>query len=630
MSTTTGVSTRAHALAWLSVGRRAIWLDAALAVAGLVSLQVGAANSHTDGWPYAWLWLRMVVVLFPLLIAIRRFEPALALPGLVLGAYLAGLVGQLDWFLLGGCVLALWSLAGRCRVPTVLAVAGFSAALPLLLGLIRPKLISLLYPDIADGSADQGGITVHDFKKIAWNGWPRWQALLIVVLALVFLAIRHRSWADAATARARLTDLRGFLRDPAYERVRDVLLAVAASGLILTEIGQDLFEGNWWSAPRWMPYVVAYAALILMFRRLSIVAVLILAAASLIANWQASTDIVTLYCAFGLALYRLIVTPKRSRSLRWTLPTAIAVLAVLPIITIWMPYSAMAVLFPAIRRVGFHFDFDGVLRNPWYSAIMTHRWPVSLSLVLLLPVCAGIAVRLYWRNREAARREVELEQEAVEREAEQVVLTERSNIARDLHDVVAHAVNLMVIQAETGPDLVRRGETDVLAGFQRIGDAGRRALGELDRLLSALRDADGVPDPQLAPQPGLKDVRQLVTDVSSEQLPIELELTGDPALPPAGHQLTAYRLVQEGLTNAVRHSKATKVNVTVAIGAAGIEVKVVDDGAGFDQVAARRGGRHGLAGMRERVRVHHGTLDIGTAPGNGTTIKAWIPVGVAE
>jgi hypothetical protein len=245
------------ALAWLSVGKRAIWLDAGIAAAGLVSLQLGAANSHTDGWPYAWLWLRMLVVLFPLLIAIRRIEPTLALPGLVLGAYLAGLVGQLDWFLLGGCVLALWSLAGRCRVPTVLAVAGFSAALPLLLGFVRPNIMNLIYRDRASGltgagtpASFMGGITAHDYDKIAGNGWPRWQALLIVVLALVFLAMRHRSWAAAVTARARMTDLRGFLRDPGYVRVRDVLLAIAASGLILTEIGQDLFEGNWWSAPR--------------------------------------------------------------------------------------------------------------------------------------------------------------------------------------------------------------------------------------------------------------------------------------------------------------------------------------------------------------------------------------------
>ncbi|WP_432883850.1 sensor histidine kinase [Kribbella sp. CA-245084] len=611
-------------LAWLSVGKRAIWLDAAVAVVGLVSLQLGAANSHTDGWPHVWLGLRMLVMVFPVLIVIRWFEPAVALLGLVGGAYLAGLVGQLDWILLVGCVLALWSLAGRCRVPTVLAVAGAAAAVPLLLGLVRLPLMKVLY------RSSGPGITTHDYEKIAGSGWPRWQALLIVVLALVFLALRHRSWAQAVTARERMIDLRGFLRDPDYLLLRNVILAVLASGLILTEIGADLFEGNWWSAPRWMPYVVAYAALTLLLRRWSVVPVVVLAVASLIANWQASTDIISLYCAFGLALYWLIVTPKHGRSLRWTFPTAAAVLAALPLISYWMPYSAMAVIFPAIRQVGFDWDSDGVLRNAWYAAIMAHRWPVSLSLVLLLPVCAGIAVRLYWRNREAARREVELEQQAVEREAEQVVLTERSNIARDLHDVVAHAVNLMVIQAETGPDLVRRGEADVLAGYQRIGDAGRRALGELDRLLSALRDADGVPDPQLAPQPGLKDVRQLVTDVSSEQLPVALDLTGDPALPPAGHQLTAYRLVQEGLTNAVRHAKATKVNVTVAIGAEGIAVEVVDDGAGFDPAAARRSGRHGLAGMRERVRVHHGTLDIGTGPGAGTTIKAWIPVGAAR
>jgi signal transduction histidine kinase len=311
--------------------------------------------------------------------------------------------------------------------------------------------------------------------------------------------------------------------------------------------------------------------------------------------------------------------------LAWSVPTALVVLAALPTIAELIRYRQMIVLFPAVGRQPLDTDPDGRLVNQIYNETVDRQWPVSLSLILLVPLCAGIAVRLYRRNRAAARREKELEREAVEREAEQVVLTERSIIARDLHDVVAHAVNLMVIQAETGPDLVRRGEDDVLAGFQRIGDAGRRALGELDRLLSALRDADGVPDPQLTPQPGLAELRQLVADVTSEQLPIELELSGDVSAPPEGQQLTAYRLVQEALTNAVRHAKATGVQVTVNVGEQWIAVEIVDDGVGFDPDAAGSRGRHGLAGMRERVRVHHGSLEIDSTPGAGTRITAWIP-----
>ncbi|NUR98877.1 MAG: sensor histidine kinase [Kribbellaceae bacterium] len=595
---------------------RTLWPDVAIAVAGLLSLQVRATSSTARGWPDAPLWIRLVLIVVPLLIAIRRIEPAVALPGLIGGAYLAGLVGRPDWFLLAGAVLALWSLAGRCRVPTVLLVAGFSAALPLLLNQVRGRLMDFLY-----APAD------HDYKYLSIHGWQRWQAILVVVVALVFLVIRRRSWAQAVTVTTRLQDLRAFLREPQYNHQRDVLLAVAASGLVLTEVGQDLIEGNWWTAPHWMPYVVAYACLTLALRRTPAVPVVVLAAASLIANWQASTPILTLYGAFGLALYRLVVVPARNRSLRWTVPTAIATLAAMPLITWRMRYVVMVLIFPKIEHSGLEQGPDGILHNLDYEAIVKHQWPITFALTLLLPVCAGVAVRLYRRNVQAARREAELEQAATEREAARVVLTERSYIARDLHDVVAHAVNLMVIQAETGPDLVRRGEDDVLAGFQRIGDAGRRALSELDRLLSALRDADGVPDPQLAPQPGLADLSQLVTDVSDGHLPIVLELSGDTDGPPEGQQLAAYRLVQEALTNVVRHAKASAARVLVRVEDTGVRVEVTDDGSGFDVAAAARGTRHGLAGMRERVRIEGGTLDVRSTPGSGTTVAAWFPVG---
>ncbi|GAA1147950.1 hypothetical protein GCM10009630_53100 [Kribbella jejuensis] len=595
---------------------RSFWPDVAFAVAGLVSLQPRATDGSARGWPDAPLWLRLVLMVVPLLIAVRRIEPAVALPGLIGGAYLAGLLGQPDWFLLAGSVLALWSLAGRCRVPTVLAVAGLSAALPLLLNQLRGTLMRFIY-----APSDEG------YNYLSIHGWQRWQAILVVVVALVFLVIRRRSWAQAVTATERLDDLREFLRGPQYNHHRDVLLAVAACGLVLTEIGQDLIEGNWWSAPHWMPYAVAYASLVLVLRRVPALPVVILAVAALIANWQASTPILTLYCAFGLSLYRLVVLPARNQSLRWTVPTAITVLAAMPLITWRMRYPVMAQIFPRIKHSILDQRADGILHNSDYEAIVRHQWPISFALTLLLPICAGIAFRLYRRNVQAAQREAELEQAATEREAARVVLTERSYIARDLHDVVAHAVNLMVIQAETGPDLVRRGEDDVLAGFQRIGDAGRRALSELDRLLSALRDADGVPDPQLAPQPGLADLSQLVTDVSDGHLPIALDVSGDPVGPPEGQQLAAYRLVQEALTNVVRHAKASAAQVLVRVEDAGVWVEVTDDGSGFDVAAAARGTRHGLAGMRERVRIEGGTLDVRSTPGAGTTVAAWFPVG---
>ncbi len=595
--------------------RRALWVDAAIAVAALASLQIHDTDPGTADWPFAPIWLQLIVMVVPLLIVIRRIEPAVAFPGLFLGAYLAAYLGQPPWLLYAGAAMALWSLAGRCRVVTVAAVVLVTGALLLPVHLqLDGMLVALRYMDEADR-----------WRAIFISAWPLWISAATALLALAFVVIRRRT--QAVPARKRWDDLRVFLRGPADARIRDVVLAVAVASLTMTEVAHDVFAGGWWSAPSWMPYGVAVAGLILVFRRWPVIPVVVLAMASLIANWQSYGPVFSLYGAFGLALYRMVANPKRTRSLRWTLPVAIGLLILLPLITRVMRVRYLQLVFPEIKHRGWDYTFDGIVRNSTYDGIAQNVWPLTLSLILLVAVLAAIGMRQYRRNREAARREAELEQAAEELEAEQVVLTERAIIARDLHDVVAHAVNLMVIQAETGPDLVRRGEADVLAGFQRIGDAGRRALSELDRLLSTLRDEDGIADPQLAPQPGLSDLSQLVADVADDRLPIELDLQGDLETPPEGQQVTAYRLVQEALTNVVKHARATGVRVAVRSEETGVRVEVTDDGVGFDVAAARRGNRHGLAGMRERVRIEGGTLDIRSTPGAGTTVDAWMPVG---
>lgn len=407
----------------------------------------------------------------------------------------------------------------------------------------------------------------------------------------------------------------------------DLLLASVAASTVLVDVWADMVkDGNWWSTPDWMPSVVIASTVTLAVRsRWPEIPVLVLSVAALVAYWQ-TEECLPLLLALAVALFSLGLISR----LRWSIPIGVAVLAALPTIAALVRYPQLVLIFPALKdqplsEYNSDGEWDGGWHNPIYEGIVDRQWPVTLSFALLLAVMAGIALRLYSGNRASAAVQAELEQVAAEREAEQVVLTERATIARDLHDVVAHAVNLMVIQAETGPDLVARGERATLAGFQRIGDAGRRALGELDRLLSALRDPDGRPDPQLTPQPGLADLRRLVTDVAHDRLDIEFTLTGNPDQPPDGQQLTVYRLVQEALTNVVRHANATKVAVTVEIGEPGIRVEVTDDGTGFDPAAEGRNARHGLAGMRERVRVHGGTLDLRSTPGAGATISAFLP-----
>jgi signal transduction histidine kinase len=491
-----------------------------------------------------------------------------------------------------------------------------------------------VYPDVflrfrsQDGTiTTMGGIAVSAWNRVDSQHWAWWGSVAVFAGAALAMLIRRRHGEVPVrrTPGGWIEDLQAAARSRTAGLPVQVLLAVALSTPVLIDVRWDVVRnGNWWTAPGWMPWAIACSPLTLIVRRSRpLVPIAVIGAAALVAYWQ-TDGLWTLLFALAVALFSLGTSP---RSLVWTIPGAVVVLAAIPVIAELIRYPQLILVFPKVARQPTVFGELDRLHNLVYEDIVDRQWPVSLSLILLVPLCVGIAVRLYRRNRVATQREAELELVAVEREAARVVLTERSHIARDLHDVVAHAVNLMVIQAETGPDLVRRGEADVLAGFQRIGDAGRRALSELDRLLSALRDADGVPDPQLAPQPGLAELPQLVTDVSDGHLPIALDVEGDPDGPPEGQQLAAYRLVQEALTNVVRHAKASTARVTVRIDDTGVRVEVTDDGSGFDVAAAARGTRHGLAGMRERVRIEGGTLDVRSTPGSGTTVAAWFPVG---
>ncbi|WP_433011906.1 sensor histidine kinase [Kribbella sp. CA-294648] len=598
--------------------------DVVLAVIGLVVTQVWI-YFQPAAWPNAPVVMVAAVALAPALIAFRRVTPVLAALGLVAGAYLSLLLGPTNWVLLAGAALAVWALPRRCHPVTVLATLAAVAGLPLLTNTAWAAFLQQLYvdQDIRRDIFDVvlRGITANRFERLLLGGWPWWQSLALLLVGLVAIAVslQHRRPRARRDRWWRLDELPRFLVASEHSRALNVLLAFTATQAIFLELWRDRYWGNWWSAPDWMPYAIACTGFVLVLRRrLPSLVVGVLALTSLVTYWQTSTSWSVL-AAFSIALYSLAV----HRPLKISLPVASIPLVVLPVLAELARYQQMIWLFPELARQpvtdGFH--------NVAYEHVVDRQWPATLSLILALPVCVGVLVRVYSRYRKAAAREAALEQLAAEQDAAKAVLTERSHVARDLHDIVAHAVNLMVIQAETGPDLLLRDDREVLDGFQRIGDAGRRALGELDRLLSALRDADGVPDPQLTPQPGLAELRQLVEVVSHDRLTVELELLGDPDRPPAGHQLTAYRVVQEALTNVARHAKATRVTVLVKVDGAGIVVRVTDDGEGFDLDAAGSAGRHGLAGMRERVRIHSGEFEIRTAPGEGTTVAARIPVG---
>jgi signal transduction histidine kinase len=244
-----------------------------------------------------------------------------------------------------------------------------------------------------------------------------------------------------------------------------------------------------------------------------------------------------------------------------------------------------------------------------------------LPLLFAIGWAAGFALR--GRVEEAEAAEVRAEQAEREREtaARIAVAEERARIARELHDIVAHAVSVMVLQvgavrhrlADVPPD-----DREALADVERTG---RTALAEMRRLLGAMRrEGDQA---ELAPQPGLGDLGVLVEQVGRAGLPVRLHVDGEPYPLPSALDLSAYRIVQEGLTNALKHARASQADVTVAYGAEELRIEVRDDGAGAGE---GDGLGHGLVGIRERVKVYGGEMTADTASEGGFVLSTRLPV----
>jgi signal transduction histidine kinase len=231
---------------------------------------------------------------------------------------------------------------------------------------------------------------------------------------------------------------------------------------------------------------------------------------------------------------------------------------------------------------------------------------------------------------ELAERAARLERERAA-EARRAVAEERTRIARELHDVVAHHVSMMVVQAEAGPVAVERDPARAAGAFEAIATTGRQALVEMRRLLGVLR-GDGEPAPSLAPQPGLAQVPSLVEQVGRAGLEVELVVEGTETALPAGIDLSAYRIVQEALTNALRHGASGRARVLVRYGERDLELRVWNGGSpakgnGSPPVAepATAPGR-GLLGMQERVKLFGGELRAGPGPDGGFTVDARLPI----
>jgi len=247
---------------------------------------------------------------------------------------------------------------------------------------------------------------------------------------------------------------------------------------------------------------------------------------------------------------------------------------------------------------------------------------VFIPLVFGISWLAGFALRE--RAEEAEAAEARATQAERERDvaARIAVAEERARIARELHDVVAHSVSVMVLQVGA----VRHKLPDALAdeadALQGVEKTGRSALAEMRRLLGAMRREGD--DLQLMPQPGLDGLDSLLEEVGRAGLPVQLHVDGEPFPLPRAIDLSAYRIVQEGLTNTLKHAHARHAEVTLGYAADGLHIEVRDDGTGG---AASDGPGYGLVGIGERIKIYGGEMTAGRAPEGGFILSARLPLG---
>ncbi|MGH3219988.1 MAG: sensor histidine kinase [Streptosporangiaceae bacterium] len=228
---------------------------------------------------------------------------------------------------------------------------------------------------------------------------------------------------------------------------------------------------------------------------------------------------------------------------------------------------------------------------------------------------AGTVIRTRRRAMALARHNA-----ALQRQAERAAAAERARIARELHDIVAHHLSVVVLQAAGG----RASGSPPEGTLEKIERSGRQALAEMRHLLLVLREPDE--EPELTPQPGLEELAALAENVRAAGVPVRLVLNGAADALPAAVDVSAYRIVQEALTNVLKHAGPACAEVTIGRTQDAVMIDITDDGAGNPQAAAPEGGL-GLVSMRERVALFGGELRAGPEPGGGFAVRARLPLG---
>src|SRR3989440_3454505 len=365
---------------------------------------------------------------------------------------------------------------------------------------------------------------------------------------------------------------------------------IVAAGLVV--IGQvELWVGNVITGPKALvtPLVIPIAGSVAVRRRWPLVVVsVVTTSVAAIAIVAGSPDAVAVGVAYFCALYGLAV---------WTDTRGFL--------------TGCGVVFGsnAVSALGPH--------RSWRDVLV---WSVVSGIAMLI---ARRAVRDRQLRAEALAARAELLEREQELRAHQAVAEERARIARELHDLVAHNVSVMVVQAGAERHALGNEQASTRDALTSIEQAGRQALAEARRLLGMLRRKGASED--LEPQPSIDQIDLLVEQVARAGLQVKLEVEGEPGPLPAGVDLCAYRVVQEGLTNALKHAGPAQTEVVLRYAPQSFEVEIRDDGRGSSDLSGEGAG-HGLIGMRERVTLYGGELKAGPREGGGFEIHAHLPL----
>ncbi|WP_329148079.1 sensor histidine kinase [Streptomyces sp. NBC_01456] len=285
---------------------------------------------------------------------------------------------------------------------------------------------------------------------------------------------------------------------------------------------------------------------------------------------------------------------------------------------------AGAVVGPALSFWRYSGDDGQSLRMSILSAVL-------LTVPFILAWVLGDSMRTrraYWAQLEERAARLEKEREAQSRIA---VAAERARIARELHDVVAHNVSVMVVQADGAAYVLDAAPEQTRQALETISGTGRQALAEMRRLLGVLRTGEQSESGEYVPQPGVEQLSDLMDQVRGAGLPVDFRVEGEPRELPSSVELTVYRIAQEALTNTRKHGGPhVRATVRVSYRDEDLELLVEDDGRGAQQECYEEGGAdglgHGLIGMRERVGMVGGSLTAGPRPGGGFRIVAVLPL----